>query len=116
MGLDMGKSARRRAPGCHSLRSFGFTANLLLDFPMRERILVTATGAMPSALDWIGSSLVKHFDDQMTMKTHRRMAEDRFFLMRLVNDCHVLTSCSVCRDSDPQGRQACVGQTMTPTV
>src|SRR5262249_8217096 len=85
--------------GCCLLSSFVFTADLLLNFPVRKGIFVAAPRTLPSAFNGISPTLMKHFDDEVTMKTHRRMAEDRFFLSRLIHDCHFLTSSSACRGS-----------------
>src|ERR1044072_1484071 len=56
------------------LGGFGLSANLLLNFPVREGIFMTASRAIPGAFYRVSSSLMKHLDDQVAMQTHRRMA------------------------------------------
>ena len=76
-------------PNSHKdLSGLGLTPNLLLNLPMSEWVLMTATRTIPGALYGVRASLVKHLDDKMTMKTHRRMAQDSFVFYGLIHDCH----------------------------
>src|SRR5215203_1672688 len=64
-----------------SLRSLSLAASLSLDLPVREQIFVVATGALPGTTHRIGTTLMKHFNDQVAMQTHRRMTENNFILV-----------------------------------
>ena len=72
------------------LSGLGLTPNLLLNLPMSEGVLMTAARTIPGALYGVGASLVIHLDDKMTMKAHRRMAQDSFVLYGLIHNCHFL--------------------------
>jgi hypothetical protein len=70
------------------LGSFVFAANLLLNLPVRERVLMSATWTLPGAFDRIGAAFMKHFDYQVAMQTHCRMAMHQFFLWSFTRYSH----------------------------
>jgi hypothetical protein len=70
------------------LRSLGLTAYLLLNLPMREKILVTAPGTFPGSLDWVSALQMEHFHNQVTVQTHGRMTKDLVSLGGFGHNCH----------------------------
>ena len=50
---------------------------------------MSASGTLPCAFNRIRAPLMKHFDDEMTMEAHRRMAKYDFFFCRLSHDCQL---------------------------
>ena len=68
------------------LCGFWLTSRLLLNLPVREEVLVTASRTLPESLHGIGSAFVRHLDDKMTMKAHRRVAVNLVTLSGLIND------------------------------
>ena len=74
------------------LRGLGLTAHLLLNLPMREKILVTAPWTFPGSLDRVSAPLMEHFHDQVTVQTHGRMTKYLVSLGGFCHNCHK-TSC-----------------------
>ena len=72
-----------------ALRGFRLPTYLLLDLPVGEQILVTASRALPGPLNGIGTALVEHLHDQVAMKTHGGMAKDQLCLRWLCANCHM---------------------------
>ncbi len=68
------RDSYRKSPDCSRLRRFRFAPGLLLDLPVREQILVAAPGALPGTLHGICTALMEHFDDEVAMQAHRRVA------------------------------------------
>src|SRR5262245_57231979 len=75
------------APLC--LRGLSLPTDLLFDFPVREQVFVTATRALPGPFYRVGAALMVHLYDEMTMKTHSRMAVNPFDFRRLCRSRHV---------------------------
>jgi hypothetical protein len=70
------------------LRSLGLTAHLLLNLPVREKILVAAPGTFPGSLDRVSALLMEHFHNQVTVQTHGRMTKDLVSLGGFGHNCH----------------------------
>ena len=74
------------------LRGLGLAAHLLLNLPMREKILVPAPWTFPGPLDRVCAPLMEHFHDQVTVQTHGRMTKYLVSLGGFGHYCHK-TSC-----------------------
>src|SRR5690242_19548070 len=57
---------------------------------------MAATRTFPRSFDGIGTALVKHFHNQVTMQTHRWMTVYPFCFCGFCPNCHRLTPCSSC--------------------
>ena len=61
------------------LRSFSLAANLFLDLPMGEQVLVAASRTLPRSLHRIGTAQMEHLNDQVAVQAHGRMAKNFVF-------------------------------------
>ena len=71
------------------LRGFCFPTDLLFNLPVGEKVLMSATRALPRTFDRIGATLMEHLHNQVAMKTHRGMAQNQLPLYRLRRNCHI---------------------------
>jgi hypothetical protein len=70
------------------LRGFWLSADLLFNLPMREQILMAASRTLPVPFNWIGTALVEHLHNEVTMQAHGRMAKHPFSFCGFRHNCH----------------------------